>query len=82
VNIPIAVYPATREQKIAFKQLRKSDLSPIRLQKVAEADMEEAPLPTRSVTSSTPIEPVEEIVKGYEYEKGKFVALTRRTSRR
>src|SRR6188508_2455822 len=61
VNIPIAVYPATREEKVSFKQLRKSDLSPIRYRKVAEYDEKEV----RS----------EEIVKGYEYEKGKWVVL-------
>lgn len=61
VYIPVAVYPATREEKVSFKQLRKSDLSPIRYKKVAEADEKE-------VAS-------EEIVKGYEYEKGKWVVL-------
>src|SRR4051812_33108219 len=43
VNIPVAVYPATREEKVSFKQLRKSDLSPIRYKKVAEVDDEEVP---------------------------------------
>lgn len=61
VNIPIAVYPATREEKTSFKQLRGSDLSPIRYKKVAEADEKEVR--------------AEEIVKGYEHEKGKFVVL-------
>jgi len=61
VYIPVSVYPATREEKISFKQLRASDLSPIRYKKVAEADEKE-------VKS-------EEIIKGYEYEKGQFVVL-------
>jgi DNA end-binding protein Ku len=61
VNIPVAVYPATREDKVSFKQLRKKDLSPIRYKKVAEADDQEVP--------------AAEIVKGYEYEKGKWVVL-------
>src|SRR5687767_5526972 len=61
VYIPVAVYPATREEKVSFKQLRKSDLSPIRYKKVAEADEKEVPSA--------------EIVKGYEYEKGKWVVL-------
>src|SRR6476620_1550805 len=30
VYIPIAVYPATREEKLSFRQLRATDLSPIR----------------------------------------------------
>jgi len=62
VNIPIAVFPATREERVSFKQLRKSDLSPIRYKKVAEVDEKEVP--------------AEEIVKGYEFEKGKFVTVT------
>jgi DNA end-binding protein Ku len=61
VFIPVAVYPATREEKISFKQLRVTDLSPIRYKKVAEADQKE-------------VKP-EEIVKGYEYEKGQWVTL-------
>jgi DNA end-binding protein Ku len=61
VNIPVAVYAATREEKVSFKQLRKSDLSPIKYKKVAEADDKEVP--------------GEQIVKGYEYEKGKWVVL-------
>lgn len=61
VYIPVAVYPATREEKISFRQLRARDLSPIRYKKVAEADEKE-------VKS-------EEIVKGFEYEKGHWVTL-------
>jgi len=61
VYIPVAVFPATREEKISFKQLRSSDLSPIRYKKVAEADDQEVPS--------------KDIVKGYEFEKGKWVTL-------
>ena len=61
VYIPVAVYPATREEKISFRQLRSSDLSPIKYKKVAEADSQEV----RS----------DQIVKGYEYEKGRYVVL-------
>jgi DNA end-binding protein Ku len=62
VYIPIAVYPATREEKLSFRQLRKTDLSPIKYKKVAEADMKEVP--------------AEHIVKGYEYEKGRYIVLS------
>jgi DNA end-binding protein Ku len=62
VYIPIAVYPATREEKLSFRQLRKKDLSPIKYKKVAEADMKEVP--------------ADDIVKGYEYEKGRYVVLS------
>ena len=61
VNIPVAVYPATREEKLSFKQFRRKDQSPIRYKKVAEADDKEVP--------------AEGIIKGYEYEKGKWVML-------
>lgn len=61
VHIPVAVYPATREEKISFKQLRATDLSPIRYKKVAEADQKEVK--------------ADEIVKGYEIEKGHWVTL-------
>src|SRR3954447_3213600 len=61
VYIPISVYPATREEKLSFRQLRKTDLSPIKYKKVAEADMKEVP--------------ADQIVKGYEYEKGRYIIL-------
>jgi DNA end-binding protein Ku len=61
VNIPVALYAATRREDIRFRQLRKSDLSPINYKRVAETDGKEVPW--------------EEIVKGYEYEKGRFVVL-------
>ncbi|HZE58391.1 MAG TPA: Ku protein [Chthoniobacterales bacterium] len=61
VYIPIAVYPATREEKLSFRQLRASDLSPIRYKKVADADQ-------REVTA-------DQIVKGFEYERGRYVIL-------
>jgi len=62
VYIPVSVYPATKEENISFRQLRVSDLSPIRYKKVAEADQKEVP--------------ADQIVKGFEYEKGKWVTLT------
>src|SRR5437763_16920383 len=61
VYIPVAVYPATREEKISFRQLRSSDLSPIRYKKVAEADSKEVP--------------ADQIVKGFEYERGRYVVM-------
>lgn len=62
VNIPIALYPATRREDVSFRQLRKGDLSPIRYKRVAEVDEKEVPW--------------EQIVKGYEYEKGQFVVVS------
>src|SRR5438309_212529 len=61
VYIPVAVYSATREEKLSFRQLRSIDLSPIRYKKVAEADSKEVP--------------AEQIVKGFEYERGRYVVM-------
>src|ERR1044072_4837811 len=61
INIPIALYPATRREELKFRLLRAGDLSPVNYKRVAEADGQEVPW--------------EQVVKGYEYEKGKFVVL-------
>jgi DNA end-binding protein Ku len=61
VNIPIALYPATRREELKFRLLRKSDLSPVNYKRVAEKDGKEVPW--------------DQIVKGYEYEKGRYVVL-------
>jgi DNA end-binding protein Ku len=61
VTIPVSLYPATRTEELKFRMLRKSDHSPINYKRVAEADGREVPW--------------KEIVKGYEYEKGKYVIL-------
>jgi len=61
INIPIALYPATRREELKFRLLRASDMSPVNYKRVAEADGKEVPW--------------EQIVKGYEYEKGKFIVL-------
>ena len=61
VNIPIALYPATRREEVKFRLLRESDFSPVNYKRVAEKDGKEVPW--------------DQIVKGYEYEKGKYVVL-------
>jgi DNA end-binding protein Ku len=61
VSIPISLYPATRREDLKFKILRKSDLSPINYKRVAAADNKEVPW--------------DQIVKGYEYEKEKFIVI-------
>jgi DNA end-binding protein Ku len=61
VTIPVSLFPATRREELKFRQLRKSDQSPVNYKRVAEADGKEVPWA--------------QIVKGYEYEKGKFVII-------
>jgi DNA end-binding protein Ku len=62
VTVPIGIYSATRSEEIKFRLLRESDLSPINYKRVAETDGREVAW--------------DQIVKGYEYEKGRFVVLT------
>ena len=61
VNIPVSLFPATRREELKFRLLRRSDLSPINYKRIAEVDGKEVPW--------------DQIVKGYEYEKDKFVVL-------
>ncbi|MBV8375827.1 MAG: Ku protein [Verrucomicrobia bacterium] len=61
VTIPVSLYPATAREELTFRLLRKSDHSPVNYKRVAAADGKEVPW--------------DQIVKGYEYEKGKFVIL-------
>ena len=61
VSIPIELFPATRREELTFRLLRASDLSPVNYKRVAEADGKEVPW--------------DQIVKGYEYEKGRYVVL-------
>ncbi|HEX3628595.1 MAG TPA: Ku protein [Verrucomicrobiae bacterium] len=62
VSIPVTLFPATQREELKFRMLRKSDLSPINYKRVAEADGKEVPW--------------DQIVKGYEYQKGEFVIVT------
>jgi DNA end-binding protein Ku len=62
VNIPVKLYGATSREDLSFRFLHKKDLSPIEYEKVCAHEGEEVPW--------------DEIVRGYEYEKGKFVVIT------
>jgi DNA end-binding protein Ku len=63
VNIPVQIFSAVRSQeRVSFRLLHKSDLAPIKYDRVCQKEGESVPWG--------------EIVKGYEYEKGKYVVLT------
>jgi DNA end-binding protein Ku len=62
VTIPVAVYPATEEKTLRFNQLHDEDMGRIRYKRVCEKDGE--------------VVDYEHIVKGYEYEKDRYVVLT------
>jgi DNA end-binding protein Ku len=61
INIPVSLFLAAERDELNFRLLRVSDLSPVNYKRVAESDGKEVPW--------------DQIVKGYEYEKGKFVVL-------
>jgi DNA end-binding protein Ku len=62
VTIPVGLYSATENRTPKFKQLRQSDGSPIKYRRVAETDGQEVTW--------------ENIVKGFEIEKGRYVVFT------
>jgi len=62
VTIPVGLYSATEDRTPKFKMLRESDGSAIKYKRVAEADGEEVQW--------------DQIVKGYEVEKGTYVTFT------
>jgi len=64
VNIPVRLHPAVRVGKgdVHFRQLHREDLAPIKYERVCTADGESVPW--------------SDIVNGYEYSKGKFVAVS------
>ncbi len=63
VNIPVELYSAVREHRPRFRMLHAKDESPVHYERVCQKDGK----------------PVawEDLVKGYEYEKGQFVVLTK-----
>jgi DNA end-binding protein Ku len=63
VNIPIELYGATRDHRPKFRLLHAKDEAPVKYERVCQSEGK----------------PVawEDLVKGYEYEKGRFVVLTK-----
>src|SRR6188472_3786396 len=63
VNIPVELHTAVRDSRPRFRMLHAEDKSPIKFERVCAREGK----------------PVawEELVKGYEYQKGRFVVLTR-----
>jgi DNA end-binding protein Ku len=63
VNIPIELYTATRDHRPKFRLLHGTDEAPVRYERVCQREGK----------------PVgwDDLVKGYEYEKGQFVVITK-----
>jgi DNA end-binding protein Ku len=63
VNIPVELHPGVRESRPRFRMLHARDKSPVKFERVCARE-------GKTVAW-------EELVKGYEYEKGRFVVLTK-----
>ncbi len=63
VNIPIELYSAVRDHRPKFRLLHAEDESPVKYERVCQ-------------TEGKPVA-WEDLVKGYEYEKGQFVVLSK-----
>jgi DNA end-binding protein Ku len=63
VNIPVELHTAVRDSRPRFRMLHAEDKSPVKFERICAREGK----------------PVawEELVKGYEYEKGRFVVLTK-----
>jgi len=63
VNIPVELHTAVRDNRPRFRMLHAADKSPVSYERVCQREGK----------------PVawEDLVKGYEYEKGRFVVLTK-----
>lgn len=61
VNIPVKIYSSIENHMLELTLLRRADLCPIRYVRVCQVDNKEVPW--------------EDIVKGYEYQKGDYVVL-------
>jgi DNA end-binding protein Ku len=62
VNIPVALVSAENSDELSFHQLDRRDLNPIGTKRVNKKTGEEVPW--------------DRIVRGYEYERGRFVVVT------
>src|SRR5437016_133383 len=63
VNIPIELHTAVRDHRPHFRMLHAKDKSPVRFERVC-------------IREGHPVA-WEDLVKGYEYEKGHFVVMTK-----
>jgi len=61
INIPVKLYTATDEHSLDFSLLHKKDNSPVRYARVCKEEGKEIPF--------------DEIVKGFEFQKGEFVIM-------
>lgn len=64
INIPIKLYSASHSSRVDLDMLHKNDLSPVRYARICKLEDKEVPY--------------EEITKGYEYEEGEYIEITKK----
>jgi DNA end-binding protein Ku len=62
VTIPVSLYPASRSERLSFDMIDKRDFSPVGYKRYNKRTGDEITM--------------ENIVKGYEYEKGEYVVVS------
>jgi DNA end-binding protein Ku len=62
VSIPISLFSATRKNELSFHYLHKKDMSPVSYKRFCDSENVEVPW--------------EDITRGYEYEKDRYVEIT------
>ena len=62
VSIPVALYPADKPEELSFHQLDRRDLGPVGYKRINKKTEKEVPW--------------DQIVRGYEYQRGSYVVLT------
>lgn len=68
VHVPVSLYPAEHREDLSFTLLDRRDMQPVGYQRVNKSTGEEVPY--------------EEVVKGYEYEKGEYVTVEKEDFKR
>ncbi len=68
VHIPISLYPAEQREELSFSMLDRRDLQPVGYKRYNKSTGDEVPY--------------EQIVKGYEYEEGRYVTLDKEDFKR
>ncbi|HUJ00716.1 MAG TPA: Ku protein, partial [Usitatibacter sp.] len=68
VHVPVALYPAEQGDELDFTMLDRRDLQPVGYKRYNKATGDEVPF--------------DQIVKGYEYEEGRYVTLEKQDFKR
>ena len=68
VHIPVSLYPGEQREELSFSMLDRRDLAPVGYKRFNKNTGDEVPY--------------EQIVKGYEYEEGRYVTLEKEDFKR